>query len=282
MLIKQSEATAARRRVSIYAVDATDGLTPETGLTLADADVLVSKNGAAFANGAGTIAEVANGVYTYEFAAAELDTLGALILRVFDAEMRTIVQEHQVVAFDPYATTLIADGGITADKFAANAITAAKVASDVSAEIADAVWDEAAAGHVTADTFGSLVGTIDSVDAAVDALGDEQDVRNRFVSMGLLNADESTPGFSLEDAADAVVTMTGTFDSATVTVEICADPTAAVPVWTAYDDGDGPNPRTTAGDVTIEGPKRAVRCTMSSAGGSSAVTCSLAARVYRA
>jgi hypothetical protein len=258
MLIKQSEATAARRRVSIYAVDATDGLTPETGLTLAGADVLVSKNGAAFANGAGTIAEVANGVYTYEFAAAELDTLGALILRVSDAEMRTIVQEHQVVAVDPYTATPTA------------------------AAIADAVWDEAAAGHVTADTFGSLVGTIDSVDAAVDALGDEQDVRNRFVSMGLLNADESTPGFSLEDAADAVVTMTGTFDSATVTVEICADPTAAVPVWTAYDDGGGPNPRTTAGDVTIEGPKRAVRCTMSSAGGSSAVTCSLAARVYRA
>ena len=43
---------------------------------------------------------------------------------------------------------------LTATAINADAITAAKVAADVSAEIADAVWDEAQADHVTAGSFG--------------------------------------------------------------------------------------------------------------------------------
>jgi hypothetical protein len=46
------------------------------------------------------------------------------------------------------------NGAITANALAADTITAAKVAADVGAEIADAVWDEAASGHVTAGSFG--------------------------------------------------------------------------------------------------------------------------------
>lgn len=49
-------------------------------------------------------------------------------------------------------------GAITAASIAADAITAAKVASDVSAEIADAVWDEDATGHQTQGTFGQAIG----------------------------------------------------------------------------------------------------------------------------
>lgn len=47
-------------------------------------------------------------------------------------------------------------GAITAGAIASDAITAAKVASDVSAEIADAVWDEARSGHTTDGTFGQI------------------------------------------------------------------------------------------------------------------------------
>lgn len=249
MLITQNEATAAQRTISIYAVDATDGVTPETGLT---PTVQVSKNGAAFAAGAGTVAEVASGVYTYELTAAEVDTLGALIVRVTDAAMRTVVQEHQVIAADLYTT------------------------------VPAAVWDVAAASHATANTFGALVGTIDDIDTAVDNLGDDEGLKNRFVDMGVLDANESTAGFGMEDAADITITMTGDFDGSTVTVETCADPTASPQVWLAYDDGSGPNPRTAAGTVTVQGPVRAVRCTMSSAGASSSVTCSAAVRAYRA
>jgi hypothetical protein len=47
---------------------------------------------------------------------------------------------------------------ITATSINADAITAAKVAADVSAEIADAVWDEDATGHQTQGTFGQAIG----------------------------------------------------------------------------------------------------------------------------
>ena len=48
----------------------------------------------------------------------------------------------------------IASDAITAAKIADNAIDAAALAADAGAEIADAVWDEALAGHATAGTAG--------------------------------------------------------------------------------------------------------------------------------
>lgn len=52
----------------------------------------------------------------------------------------------------------IAANAITATAINADAITAAKVAADVSAEIADAVWDEDATAHQTQGTFGQAIG----------------------------------------------------------------------------------------------------------------------------
>ena len=46
-------------------------------------------------------------------------------------------------------------GAITAGSIASDAITAAKVATDVGAEIADAVWDEALSGHSTSGSTGA-------------------------------------------------------------------------------------------------------------------------------
>lgn len=54
----------------------------------------------------------------------------------------------------------IATGALTAAKFAAGAIDAAALATDAVAEIADGVWDEAQAGHVTAGTFGIIASEI--------------------------------------------------------------------------------------------------------------------------
>lgn len=67
------------------------------------------------------------------------------------------------------AGTAWGSGAITASSIAADAITAAKVASDVSAEIADAVWDESTVGHTTAGTFGEQLKT--DVDAILDDTG---------------------------------------------------------------------------------------------------------------
>ncbi len=51
----------------------------------------------------------------------------------------------------------VATGGIVAASFAAGAIDAAALAADASAEIADAVWDEALAGHATAGSAGKAL-----------------------------------------------------------------------------------------------------------------------------
>jgi hypothetical protein len=52
------------------------------------------------------------------------------------------------------AVVSIGNNAITAASIAADAFTAAKFAADVSAEIADAVWDEAIAGHLSAGSTG--------------------------------------------------------------------------------------------------------------------------------
>jgi hypothetical protein len=133
--LRQSEATAARRRVPLYLVDDTDGKTPKTGVTLTTGDIKISKNGGTPADHAGTITEVGQGLYTYEATAAELDTFGYLSAIVTKATVRTFHAMAQVVGFDPYAA-IGGGGGATA------------------AEVADAVWDEARTGHTTAGTFG--------------------------------------------------------------------------------------------------------------------------------
>jgi hypothetical protein len=78
--IRQNESTATRKRAPILLVDATDGFTPETGVT--SPTITISKNGAAGIGGTGTFSEVSNGIYSYEFAASEIDTLGWIALNV--------------------------------------------------------------------------------------------------------------------------------------------------------------------------------------------------------
>lgn len=71
-----------------------------------------------------------------------------------------------------------ASGAITATAIAANAIGASELAADAVAEIADAVWDEARSGHISAGTFGegvasvqgNVTGSVASVTGAVGSV----------------------------------------------------------------------------------------------------------------
>ena len=156
--IKQSESTAARRRVPVYLVDATDGVTPETGITFAAGDIKLSKNGAAEGNHAGTVTELAGGLYSYEATAGEVDTLGFLSARFTKSGVRTFVAVAQVQVLDPY--------------------TAAGGSAPTAADVADAVWDEARSGHTAAGSFGqgvagvlgNVTGSVASVTGAVGSV----------------------------------------------------------------------------------------------------------------
>lgn len=96
-VICTGESTAELRRVPIHLVDATDGETPETGLTLSGADVQVSVNGASYANGTGSVTEIGSGDYYYEFHADEVASSGALLLKVEESGTSKVFTGHYQV-----------------------------------------------------------------------------------------------------------------------------------------------------------------------------------------
>ena len=81
MYLRKSTASQARSLGAF--VDSTDGVTPETGLTIANTDIKLMKNGAASVNknsGGGT--HRANGHYGVTFDATDTDTVGELEVSV--------------------------------------------------------------------------------------------------------------------------------------------------------------------------------------------------------
>lgn len=82
--IRVDEATAARRRVPLFLVDATDDITPETGE--GDEQPQISKNGGSFTNTAATLVHVGNGLYYVELTAGEVDTEGWIVVRYKSAD----------------------------------------------------------------------------------------------------------------------------------------------------------------------------------------------------
>lgn len=139
MLFFQSESTAANRRIPFKCVDATDRVTPETGLSFSAGDLKLSKNQAAEANHAGTVTEIGGGVYSYQFTADELDTTGFVALRLNKSGVDGNVFVAQVLANNP-------NGNVSANVKAINDSTAAAIA-------AQAVYDACAGGTVDTSTF---------------------------------------------------------------------------------------------------------------------------------
>lgn len=98
MLIRQGEATAARRQVTFTL---RDGAFPVTGVTLTSS-VKVRKAGAAAANAGGTLTEHGHGWYTYQFTAGECDTIGELALLLpWDEAYQPTHIVAQIVGYDP-------------------------------------------------------------------------------------------------------------------------------------------------------------------------------------
>ena len=108
MIFKQSEATAARRRIPFVCVDSTDNVTAEPGLSFSAGDLKINKNNATAANHGGTIVEDAAGGYWYEFTQAELDTIGVITLRTNKTGVANRIFAAQVINND-------LNGNVTAD-----------------------------------------------------------------------------------------------------------------------------------------------------------------------
>ncbi len=181
MFLKQS--TAATVSLGPF-VDDGDGKTAETALTIAQADVRLSKNGATYAqkNDSGSCAHQENGYYSCALNATDSNTLGRLRVAVSKSGALPVWLDLLVLPANVYDSLI---GGTDAlqvhtSEITANLITAGTLDATAAAELADAIWDEARAGHTTAGTFGlyldaqvSSAASPPSAGAIADAVWDE-------------------------------------------------------------------------------------------------------------
>jgi hypothetical protein len=231
MYLRQSTAQVIRFGPCL---DKDDGVTEETALTLAQADMRLSKDGGAFAqkSAAGNATHDSDGWYSTTLSTTDTATVGELILNVHQpANMLPVWKTFYVVeeavydqlfaasaagALQPTVAgrtldvTAAGEAGIDLDntsgtldaaQIGADAITAAKVAADVHAETADAVWDEPKADHTTATTFGDIPTDLDAV------LADTADMQPKLGTPGITVSDDIANVQSVVDALPSAVAI---------------------------------------------------------------------------
>lgn len=98
-------------------VDSTDGATPETGLTISQADCQLSKNAAAFAqkNNATSASHLAGGHYSVPFSTTDTNTLGLLRLYVNESGALPVWQDFMVVPANVYDSLVGGSDTLNAD-----------------------------------------------------------------------------------------------------------------------------------------------------------------------
>lgn len=92
-------------------MDQTDGFTPETGLTVSQADIRLSKNGGNFAqpNDASGATHDELGLYSTQLNATDTNTLGTLVLAVYESSAaRPVYHEFTILPANVY-DSLIGD-----------------------------------------------------------------------------------------------------------------------------------------------------------------------------
>lgn len=170
MIFVQSEGTAARRRFPIYLVDATDGITPETGEAAGQPQI--SKAGGAWANTTNTLSALGNGAYYVELTATELDTLGPIQVRYKSANTAEFNAPACVIAANLNDAVRL---GLTALPNAAADAAGGLPISDAGGLDLDAKL--AATNEVTAARMGALTDWIDGgrLDLLLDAVKTKTD-----------------------------------------------------------------------------------------------------------
>lgn len=182
MFLKQSTSTTI---ILGPFVDSTDGVTAETGLTISQSDVRLSKNAGTYAqkNDTGSCTHMENGNYSCALNTTDTNTLGRLRVSVAESGALPVWVDFLVLPANVYDSLLSTDklqvhaveidnGLITAAAIATGAIDADALATDAAAEIADAVWDEAISGHSTAGSTGKALSDASAGSATAAQIAD--------------------------------------------------------------------------------------------------------------
>ena len=143
MFLKQSTAQTVRFGPFL---DSTDGITSETGLTIAQADMQLSKDGGAFAqkNASGNATHDADGWYSTSLNATDTATVGELLLQVtvsgaLPVWTRWFVVEEAIydALFAASATGFDSNGRVDVGEWLGNAVTASGGTPDVNIQSSD-------------------------------------------------------------------------------------------------------------------------------------------------
>ena len=197
-ILKQS--TAATIKLGPF-IDDGDGKSAETGLTISQADIRLSKNGGDFAqtNNAAGATHDEFGYYDIPLDTTDTGTLGRLRVAISESGALPVWQDFLVVTANVYDTLCSTDTfDVNVATIANDAITAASLKADAGAEIADAILDEvvvgsytlrqlvkvmaaalagkATGGGTTSVTFRGVDDTSDVIVATVDANGNRSAV----------------------------------------------------------------------------------------------------------
>lgn len=163
-------------------VDATDGVTPETGLTIAQADVRLKKNNGAWAqkNDNTSAVHEENGWYECELDATDTNTLGILVLSIQEAGALPVWERFNVISANDYDNKY---GTTTPQvRLAATGLDlviprTGFTAKQVLGYIVDAVCGVLSGAATTNVIIKSIAdGTTTTIDATVDANGNRSAV----------------------------------------------------------------------------------------------------------
>lgn len=161
LYLKQS--TAATVKLGPF-VDDSDGVTPETGLTISQADIRLSKNGGAFAqthNATGATHDE-NGWYGIPLDTTDTDTLGRLQVAVYESGALPVWAEFMVVPANVYDSLVAGSDNLQVD---ATQIEGGDATDAINAACDTAMSDYDAA---TGAELAAVDGKIDVIDGIVD------------------------------------------------------------------------------------------------------------------
>lgn len=208
-------------------VDDTDGKTAETGLTLSQGDIKLSKNGQALAqkNDDTAAAADANGYYNCELDATDTNTEGTLTLIVHESGALPVRMDFMVLAQAAYISLVTAkDSGfmdvnvkaVSEDTAAADNLEAACDGGSynvgggavVSASVTGAVGSvtgavgsvTGAVGSVTGNVGGNVSGSVGSVSGAVGSVTGNVGGSVASVTAGVTLADDAITAAKFDES----------------------------------------------------------------------------------
>lgn len=221
-----SEGTAARRRFPIYLVDATDGITPETGE--AGGQPQISKAGGAWANTTATLTDIGNGAYYVELTATELNTLGMIQVRYKSAATAEFNMDGLVSAMDIHDAVRL---GLTAMPNVASGsagaiITSGTGTAQLSVASGRANADLTHIATVAVSTTTAQLG-VNVVQAGATAWG------SGAITAGAFAADAITAAKIADGAIDAATFAAGAINAAAIAADAITDAKVASDVTIA-------------------------------------------------